>query len=200
MARLLILFAHPALEKSRVHRQLIRQVPQLPEITFHDLYEAYPTFDIDIAYEQRLLAAHDIVILQHPFFWYSTPALVKQWEDLVLEHGWAYGSQGRALRGKRLLSLITAGGAETAYRRDGYNRFTVRELLAPIEQTAFLCGMDYLPPYVIHGTHRMTGADIEAAAAHYHRFLTALAQEQIDFASIDRQATWQDVLAIQQER
>ena len=53
--------------------------------------------------------------MQHPFYWYSTPALVKQWEDLVLEHGWAYGSQGHALRGKRLLSIISAGGRAEAY-------------------------------------------------------------------------------------
>lgn len=29
--------------------------------------------------------------MQHPFYWYSTPALLKEWQDLVLEHGWAYG-------------------------------------------------------------------------------------------------------------
>ena len=61
-----------------------------PRVTVHDLYEAYPDFDIDA--EQRLLEAHDIVIFQQPFYWYSVPPLIKQWCDLVLEHGWAYGS------------------------------------------------------------------------------------------------------------
>ncbi|MBX0328136.1 NAD(P)H-dependent oxidoreductase [Oscillochloris sp. ZM17-4] len=180
MNKILILFAHPALDKSRVHRRLIRAVPDLPGITVNDLYDAYPDFDIDVAREQGLLAAHDLIILQHPFYWYSTPAIIKQWEDLVLEHGWAYGSQGAALRGKRLLSLITTGGAAAAYRHEGYNRFTVRELLAPIEQTAYLCGMEYLPPYLIQGTHRMDEDEIELEVGRYRQLLALLHAGRID--------------------
>ncbi len=67
MTHVLILFAHPALEKSRVHSRLIRAVPSLPRLTFHDLYEAYPTFDVDVRHEQELLLAHDLIVLQHPF-------------------------------------------------------------------------------------------------------------------------------------
>jgi glutathione-regulated potassium-efflux system ancillary protein KefG len=183
MARILILFAHPALEKSRVHRRLVRQVPELPGLTFHDLYEAYPDFAIDVRREQELLLAHDVIILQHPFYWYSAPPIIKQWEDLVLEHGWAYGSQGNALRGKRWLNLISAGGGAAAYHREGYNRFTVRELLAPLEQTARLCKMEFLPPYVIFGTHRMGEAEIAIEAARYQQLLVLLHEEQLDLAT-----------------
>jgi glutathione-regulated potassium-efflux system ancillary protein KefG len=183
MARVLILFAHPALEKSRVHRQLVRQVPALPGLTFHDLYEAYPDFDIDVRHEQELLLAHDLVILQHPLYWYSTPPILKQWADLVLEHGWAYGSQGNALRGKRWLNLITAGGGAAAYRHEGYNRFTLRELLAPLEQTAYLCKMEFLPPYVIHGTHRLGEAEVEVEAGRYRQLLALLQADRLDLAA-----------------
>lgn len=184
MARILLLFAHPALEKSRVHRRLVSEVQTISGITFNDLYERYPAFDIDIRREQALLVDHDLIVLQHPFFWYSTPALVKQWEDLVLEHGWAYGSQGNALRGKRMLSIISTGGRADAYHHDGYNRFTMRELLSPIEQTAYLCGMDYLPPLVFHGTHRMNEADIEQAAQTYREVLELLRDDRIDLAQL----------------
>jgi len=83
----LILFAHPALEKSRVNRRLVAAVQGLEGVTFHDLYEAYPDFYIDVKHEQRLLEAHDIIAFQHPLYWYSTPSLLKEWQDLVLEHG-----------------------------------------------------------------------------------------------------------------
>jgi hypothetical protein len=43
--RVLILFAHPALHRSRVNRGLVRAVRDLEDVTFHDLYEAYPDFD-----------------------------------------------------------------------------------------------------------------------------------------------------------
>jgi glutathione-regulated potassium-efflux system ancillary protein KefG len=181
MARVLVLFAHPALEKSRVHRRLVERVRGLAGVTFHDLYEAYPDFDVDVKREQALLLAHDTVVLQHPFYWYSTPALLKQWEDLVLEHGWAYGTGGTALRGKRMVSAITTGGSESAYTEAGHNRFTIRQLLAPLEQTARLCGMDSLPPFVVHGTHRLDAGGIERAAEEYGRFVAALRDDRVDF-------------------
>jgi putative NADPH-quinone reductase len=84
--RILVLFAHPALERSRVNRRLADAVKNLSGVTFHDLYETYPEFDVDVEREQELLTRADLVVAQHPFFWYSTPALLKQWQDLVLEH------------------------------------------------------------------------------------------------------------------
>ncbi|UCH26517.1 MAG: NAD(P)H-dependent oxidoreductase [Trueperaceae bacterium] len=186
MMRVLILFAHPALERSRVNRRLVDSISELPGITFHDLYEAYPTFDIDVAYEQNLLTSHDVVVLQHPLFWYSTPALVKQWEDLVLEHGWAYGSGGTALQGKVFLCALTAGGSAAAYRADGLNRFEIREFLRPIEQTVRLCKMEFLPPFVTFGTHRMELPDIDRAAEDYRRVIEGLRDERIDFEAARR--------------
>lgn len=178
--RILILFAHPALHRSRVNRALVRAVHDVDGVTLHDLYEVYPDFDIDAAHEQRLLVEHDLIVLQHPFYWYSTPALVKQWQDVVLEHGWAYGATGTALRGKKMLSVITAGGGADSYAPDGLNRFTMGELLAPIAQTARLCGIDYLPPYVVHGTHALSRDDIERLADEYRRVLEALRDGRVD--------------------
>ena len=174
MPSILILFTHPALEKSRVHRRLLRSLPPLPALTLNDLYENYPDYDVDVRREQGLLSAHDIIVFQHPFYWYSVPPLLKQWQDLVLEHGWAYGSKGTALRGKRTLHVVSTGGSAVAYRHQGDNRFTVRELLAPWEQTARLCGMEFLPPFVIHGTHGLTAAGLESEADRYRAFLVGL--------------------------
>lgn len=176
----LILFAHPALEKSRVNRHLVAAAREVDGVTVHDLYEAYPDFFVDVKHEQDLLTAHDVIVFHHPFYWYSTPPLLKQWEDLVLEHGWAYGSGGTALRGKTFLSVVTTGGRENAYVEGGYNRFTVRQLLAPIEQTARLCGMRVLPPFVVHGTHRMTSDEVAGHARDYAAVLTALHQGTLD--------------------
>lgn len=178
--RVLILFAHPALEKSRVNRRLIQAVKGLDAVTIHDLYEAYPNFHINVPSEQKLLLAHDIIVFHHPFYWYSSPALLKEWQDLVLEHGFAYGHTGIALRGKKVLSAITTGGGEQAYQRQGHNYYTIRELLVPFEQTARLCGMEYLPPFVVQGTHQLK--EKHAIAKHaedYRRTITALRDSTI---------------------
>lgn len=178
---MLVLFAHPALQKSRVNRALARAAEQVKGVTFHDLYERYPEMGINVEREQALLRENDIVVFQHPFYWYSTPAILKEWQDLVLEWGFAYGDGGTALRGKKLFNVLTAGGPEDAYCRQGFNHFTVRELLAPIEQTARLCGMEYLPPLVFHGSLRMSREDIAAACVQYARSLDALCADEVDF-------------------
>jgi len=194
MANILVLFAHPALEKSRVNKRLIQEIESIENVTFHDLYEEYPDFYIDIKREQKLLTENDIIIFHHPMYWYSTPALLKQWEDLVLEHNWAYGSKGNALVGKKLLQVITTGGSSQAYKKNSFNRFTVREFLIPIEQSAILCGMVYLPPYLVQGTHRLTGNEIETYAAEYYQFILNLSQEKIDLNDLLRYETTNDYL------
>ncbi|MDH4164439.1 MAG: NAD(P)H-dependent oxidoreductase [Nitrospirota bacterium] len=177
----LILFAHPALQKSRVNRQLMHAVRDLEGVTFHDLYEAYPDFHIDVRREQDLLDQHDIIVFQYPLYWFSVPALLKMWEELVLEHKWAYGKEGVALRGKKLMSALSTGGRESLFCREGFNRCTIREYLEPVEQLARICGMEYLPPFVIHGTNELTGPEIGRHADDYRRVIEAVRDNRIDW-------------------
>lgn len=179
MAKILLLFAHPALEKSRVHAAMLKRVQKIGDITINDLYQQYPFFDIDVAREQQLLVSHDIFVFQHPFYWYSVPAIIKQWQDLVLEHGWAYGKKGRMLEGKKMFHAITSGGRAESYNKEGYNSYSIPELLRPIERTAKLCQMEYWPPYVIHGTHRMVENDINVQATRYAALIAALRDDRI---------------------
>ncbi len=180
MKKILILFAHPALQKSRINQVLIEDIKTLEGVTFHDLYQHYPEFDIDRIAEQKLLKEHDIIIFQHPFYWYSTPAILKEWQDLVLEHGWAYGGEGNALKGKIFFNIITTGGKKEAYSTEGFNRFTMRMLLAPIERTAILCKMTYLPPYVIHGTHAIAPETVKEFSDQLLKTLDQLQNDHVD--------------------
>ena len=184
--KILILFAHPRLERSQNNQVLIKHIPKIPEITFHDLYERYPDFNIDLDFEKGLLAEHDIIIWQHPFYWYSAPPLLKQWIDIVLEFGWAYGPGGHALEGKVVFNVLTTGGQEHAYSRDGYNRFTIAELLAPFSQTAYLCKMRWLPPFVLFGTHRITMEELLESGGHYMDLLQRLAEGNFSVADFKK--------------
>lgn len=172
--KVLLLFAHPSIRRSRVNKAMLAAAADLEGVTVNDLYETYPDFAIDVDREQALLAAHDVIVCQHPFFWYSAPSIVREWQDLVLEHGWAYGQTGHALDGKTWMQAITTGGRETAYREDGLNRYGVEELLRPFECTANLCRMRWIRPFVVHATHIAAEAEIDAAAAAYRARLVAL--------------------------
>lgn len=188
--RILVLLAHPVLERSRVNRRLADAIADLPGVTVNDLYEEYPTLTIDVRREQKLLLEHDVVVFQHPFYWYSAPAILKEWQDLVLEHGWAYGEHGHALDGKVTFNAVTTGGPSTAYRAEGYNRFTMKQLLAPYDQTAHLCRMRWLPPFAVHASLRLDGdADVAPHAAAYRRLIEALLASRIDLESAARLET-----------
>lgn len=179
MLKVLVLFAHPALEKSRVHSRMAEEIIGLPGITFHDLYQEYPDFDIDIEKEKQLLLTHDVFVFQHPFYWYSTPAILKEWQDLVLQHNWAYGLKGNALKGKLWMHAISCGASRQAYSPEGINHYTMNELLVPLERTAFLCKTRFLAPFVVHATHRISAPEIEEAAIHYKKILTGLVNETV---------------------
>lgn len=171
MNKILVLFAHPVLEKSRVHSALLKSISNLEGITINDLYDVYPDFDIDVKKEQQLLLSHNIIVWQHPFYWYSSPALLKQWQDLVLQHGWAYGRNGNKLKGKRIFNALTSGGGSEAYQLSGRQHATVHELLRPFQRTAELCQMTYLPPFWVPGTHRMDVPAIQEYTKRYRELL-----------------------------
>jgi glutathione-regulated potassium-efflux system ancillary protein KefG len=174
--KIVILVFHPVLHKSRVNSVLLNAVEGLGGVSFRYMYDLYPDYQIDIKEEQEVLLQHDIIIWQHPLYWYSAPSLLKEWIDLVLEHGFAYGKAGRALEGKTVMSAISSGGRREIYGSDEGVKFSIRDFLAPFEQTVRLCRMRYLPPFVTHGTHLLKMDQIEKAAEDYKRIITGLVE------------------------
>lgn len=176
----LLTLAHPALERSRANRALAKAVKALNGVTFHDLYETYPDFAIDIEAEQDKLLVHEVIALQFPLYWYATPALLKEWFDLVWLHGFAYGLDGNALAGKRMFVACTTGGAAKAYHAHGYNRFSMDDFLRPLEQTAYLCGMVWETPFVVHGAAVKNDAELKEEALRYRARIASLITTRAD--------------------
>lgn len=173
--RVLILFAHPSPGRSEVNMPLFEASTGREGVTVVDLYAEYPDYRINVEREQQRLRDHEVIVFMFPLYWYSTPSMLKEWQDLVLEYGFAYGAQGTALAGKEFLCALSAGGAADAYRAQGYNHFTLRELLQPLEQMANLCGMHYLPPFALFASRTAVEEDrLEAHVADWQRLLTAL--------------------------
>jgi glutathione-regulated potassium-efflux system ancillary protein KefG len=195
MNKILILFAHPRFEKSKTNRALLKNIGQVDGVTLHDLYEQYPDFNIDTEREKELLLAHDIIIWHHPLYMYSAPAMLKQWMDLVLEHGWAHGRSGNNLKNRIIFNTLTAGGTREAYAVGQYNNFTIREFLLPFAQTATLCKMIYLPPFVVHGTHLLNESDLDSYTCLYRTLLERLAKGEFNIKTIKQFEYLNDWLA-----
>jgi glutathione-regulated potassium-efflux system ancillary protein KefG len=186
MNKILILFAHPRFEKSKTNRALLKNIEQHQGITFSDLYEQYPDFNIDVDREKERLIGHEVIIWHHPFYMYSAPALLKQWIDLVLEFGWAHGKDGDFLKNKIIFNVITTGGTREVYTAGGYNRYTIREFLLPFEQTATLCKMIYLPPFAVQGTHLLTDESLQHHVELYHSLIDRLVAGNFDIEAMKK--------------
>lgn len=169
--RTLVLLAHPNLAGSRVNSTLAGAVRDLEGVTVRDLATVRSETGFDVADEQRLLVEHDTIVLQFPWYWYSVPGILKEWMDQVLLHGFAYGREGTRLHGKTLQVVTTTGGPDESYRIGGHNRFTMTELMRPIDATAHLCGMRMAEPFVVHGVHGIDDAALEAYGGRYRALL-----------------------------
>lgn len=179
--KVLVLYAHPAQQHSRVNKALCAVSGNMDGITFVDLYAKYPRLNIDIDAEQQRLLDHDAIIFQFPLMWYSTPSILKEWMDLVLEYGFAYGHDGNALKDKLWLNAVTAGAAEQSYSKDGHIHHNLRGLLSPLEATANLCKSRYLPPYAMFSA--LSADDKGELVSHcegYKQLLEALRDDRFD--------------------
>lgn len=169
--RILIQFAHARVRQSRVNRIMIDAVRGLEGVIVNDLYELYPDFFIDVKREQKLLSSSDLILFQHPLQWYSSPAIIKEWQDVVLEHGFAYGEGGNAVAGKDFMLVLSTGGSRDAYTPEGAHQHELNELLQPFVQTARLCQLNYLAPIVLHSAHSQSLQEIESHAQAYRDLL-----------------------------
>ena len=173
----LVLVFHPDMSASRVNRPLAARAETLgDDVTVRYMYDIYPDQKVDVAAEQAALEAADRVVLQFPMYWYSTPALLKQWQDDVLLYGWAYGSTGKALAGKELLVAVSTGGPGEAYSHESSYGYTLTELLRPLQATANMVQMAYLEPFTTTGTLTITD---EALAQQVEDYAATLSSEDL---------------------
>lgn len=177
MARLIHYYAHPGHRYSQVNKAMWQAAQGVEGVTRVDLYAEYPRHNIHVDREQQRLLDHDVILFQFPVFWYSAPSLVKEWIDLTLEHGFAYGSGGDKLAGKWLILALSAAGPAEAYTPQGYQHFALRTFLTPFEQTARLSKMRFAAPYVLFDTMR---SDAAPHVAGFTRLLGAIRDDGYD--------------------
>lgn len=177
----LVLVFHPNLSSSRVNQRWVKEMEKQDNVTLHRVYEVYPDEKIDVAAEQRLLEQHDRIVLQFPFYWYSSPSLLKKWEDVVLAYGWAFGSGADKLQGKELIIAISTGVAEEDYSPEGPVKYTVPELLRPLQATSNLIGTRFLTPYVLYGAPQLSDEEIEQSANDY---VTYVLKPELDLLAV----------------
>ena len=178
-----IILGHPSPESSVANKTIIEKVKnEMENVEVRNLATLYPDYQIDVEAEQKALLESDVIVFQFPFYWYSVPALLKQWLDNVFSYNFAYGREGDKLKGKAFIVSTTVGGPQEAYHPTGRNHFRMDDLLHPLEQTAYLAQMDFRPPVIGHGMILIPGVfntqeEVEARATHQAERLMAAIRE-----------------------
>lgn len=146
MENVLVVYGHTDIEGGSFANKIILEDIQklLPDAKIDNLDNAYPDFKIDVPAEQKKMEDADIIVLQFPIFWYSMPSIVAKWMEETFTHGWSHGSKGHALEGKKLLISFTTGAPADLYVEGGLQMYPVETMMTRFEQTANLCGMDYV--------------------------------------------------------
>ena len=91
----------------------------------------------------------------------------------MLEYGWAYGPGGTHLHGKQLGLAISTGGPENSYQPSGYNRYTIEELLKPIQATNHLIGTTFMTPFVLNGISKVDDEKLAKVTADYIQYVSS---------------------------
>jgi putative NADPH-quinone reductase len=170
----LIIVVHPHITKSVINKRWVEELLKYPEkYTVHLLQESYPEGNIDVLAEQRLVEKYDKIVFQFPFYWFNCPALLKQWFDEVLTHGWAYGSKsGYHMKGKKIALAISLGVDENDLNETGKYKYTLQELTRSFELTFEYVKVKYQVPFAFYGIeHNISENHLALGVKSYLEFL-----------------------------
>ena len=148
------------------------------------------TLAADIQEEIEKVLWCDLLILNFPLFWFSTPAILKGWIDRVLISGLTYGGKRfydrGGLKGKKAMVTLTLGGRNHMFGEDAVHG-ELDDMLRPLLRgTLYYTGMEVLPPFVAWHVPYITD---EARAGYLRAYEDRLAQldelEPLAFPSLD---------------
>ena len=177
MKNVVIICGHPDLKNSLANKTILEKISaQCPQVEIRKLCELYHYYQFDIKAEQAAIEKADVIIFQYPMNWYGVPGLLKLYIDKVMEHGWAYGSQGTALAGKIFIASITTGVPEAGFSAKGFVGRTVEELTFPVAKFAEMTKMECKKIFSIGGMMYVPGITTDEQKA----ALVAKAEKQAE--------------------
>lgn len=128
----LIINAHPTPDYSHTQSFFKEVMTSLENVTYIELTKKMPKLEELIGYQR--------IIFQFPVYWYSSPAILKQWIDNT------FLSDDNRLSGVELGIVAIFGVSQAHYQAGGKESYTPSEMLRPFEMLANHLNMNYLSP------------------------------------------------------
>ena len=175
-SKILVISGHPHLENSNVNKVILKELEKHfgEQISIRRLDKLYPDYQINIKAEQEAIKNADFIVLQFPFYWYSTPAILKKWIDDVLYDYFPGNKLSGEFKDKVLIASVTIGGSEKRYSSP-YK--TVETYLIPLQETFEIIGAQWVSPVYSFGAVPSNKKLSETAEKHFVK-LTNLIMRQ----------------------
>lgn len=107
MQKILFINGHPNPEASVAGKAVLNALESSRcEMQIRTLAQLCGPNGFDVTTEQEALRRADVIVWHFPFYWYSVPAILKKWIDDVLTRGFAHGTGGTALHGKKASFVV----------------------------------------------------------------------------------------------
>lgn len=130
MKKTVMIMGHPHPENSLSNKLISEFMKKVDNVSVRILADNLKNGEFDVSAEQKALTEADIIVLQFPFYWFSTPSILQKWFEDVLLYGFAYGTGGDKLKGKKLVISMTVGGSKHEYIMPEHDHMEV--LLQPV--------------------------------------------------------------------
>ena len=170
----LVILSHPDVEDSGSQQFLLSSFPTQENVTIHALERTYPDGQINVKHEQELLRTHQRIVFQFPFYWYSTPPMLKKWQDEVLTDTFAFGGlyTPPQLKGKDFFLVMVIGSKKEEYQAGGREGFSLSALTTPFQALAYKTEMIYKKPLFIHQFPYLSEEEKMRLLIEYQQLLT----------------------------
>lgn len=160
----LVIVAHPQLANSSTESFLKAAADDENNVMWHELKTPF-----DISQEQELLKSATRIIFQFPLYWYSAPAILKQWLDEVWN---SQLTSSHLLKGRELGIVTTVAHSASAFQPGASQGYTIAEILRPYQALAYAMGMKYLSPLPIYQFAHQSEEERQSLFIHYQQYLT----------------------------
>ncbi len=148
------------------------------------------TLAADVLAEIRKIQWCDLLILNFPLFWFSTPAILKGWMDRVFVSGLFYGGKRfydrGGMRGKKALVSLTLGGQPHMFGPQGIHGELEAMLRPLLRGSLAYAGFEVLRPFVAYHVPYISDEARGGILSAYRRYLGDLpAIPALEFPSMD---------------
>lgn len=171
---------HPQIEDSST-QQFLKEAADFPNVTWH----ALTTFDLTVTDEQKLVETADRIVLQFPLYWYSAPAILKNWLDQVFTRRFAYPDAMGSLVGKELGIAVSLGSPAKNFAAGASENYSLSQIMTPFQALAHKLQMTFLPTFVIDQFGYQSDDMKARLLINYQRYLT-----QKRLGHFDDQTNW----------